>query len=265
MEQPQVQTGEPTNQSGVQAQTPTNVADLTPFLDIQPTTEPTTAPQVQAQVQTEPQVAPEGVSELQRKLNERQIALYQAEQRANQLQEQMLRLMQTQQPQAQDPMPDPNQDYAAYTRWVARQEVASVTKTIQESSRQEMQNMLAQLAETAWVSQHPNVDIGAVKAFNRQNGIAEWNLDAGMKLMNYNNTIQGAASAGVQQTINSFRQTQPTASPLRGSAPTGSVQPQLSFEKLAQAVNKNPDILDTLPKQVRDDFERELWARQQMQ
>jgi hypothetical protein len=101
------------------------------------------------------------------------------------------------------------------------------------------------------------VDIGGLKAFNRANGIADWNLEAGYKLMNYPTQMASVAQKASQQTLNNFRQPnqQNFSQPVRGNN-GGSQNPSFDFKKLVEAAAKNPSIIDALP----EADQKEFWA-----
>lgn len=178
---------------------------------------------------------------------------YQLEQRLAQAEQ---RLMQPQTQQQGNPY-DYNTQFPDWFRYEQQAGIKAATEAAQKTSMETLQNMMAQAGEMQWIQQHPGVDVTAIKQFNRQNGIAEWNLDAGYKLLNFPNQIASAAQQASQQTLNQFRQ--PTngsfAQPVRGN--NGGMQaPSFDFKKLVEAAAKNPAIIDALP----EADQKEFWA-----
>lgn len=174
---------------------------------------------------------------------------YQLEQRIAQIQQQT-------QPQTPQNPHDYSTDFPNWFRWEQQQGLRATAEIAQKASMETLQNMIAQANENQWIQTHPNVDVSSLKAFNRMNGIAEWNLEAGYKLMNYPSQMATVAQTASQQTLNNFRQ--PTgnfAQPVRGN--NGGVQaPSFDFKKLVEAAAKNPDIIDALP----EADQKEFWA-----
>ena len=176
---------------------------------------------------------------------------YELQQQFNQLQQRI-----PQQPVQQNP-----HDYQTdFPNWFRYEQNMSEQRTAERATRASMegiQNMIAQANESSWIQQHPNVDIHSLKAFNRMNGIADWNLDAGYKLMNYPSQIQQVAQTASNQTAQNFRQPQTGAQPIRpnGGQPVG--QPTYKYEDLVKAVNERGEgVLKSLPQADQDEFWR---------
>lgn len=188
-----------------------------------------------------------------------QYRLQQLEQQQNQF------IQQFQQPQGQKSNP---YDYSAqFPQWWEFEQKAQVDRIAEVSrnaSREEIQGMIRQATEMSWVQAHPGVDVNAVKAYNRANGIADWNLEAGYKLMTMPNQLADTARQAAQQTINQYRNPTQGAMPVRGQSGGGLPQTQFSYEKTLQAYAANPDIENTWPQEFKDMFWRETYARQAM-
>jgi hypothetical protein len=229
--------------------------DLTQFMDIPPA--PASAePPVQGAVQGQD----DSLRNIQSIADKRQAEIYKLQQTNELL---MRQVLEAQKPvQAQGNPYDPNTNWPEWMRYETQQATRQAAEGARQATQEQNQIFMQNLAENAWVNQHPGVDVADIKAFNRQNGIAEWNLDAGYKLLTMPNVMSGIAQAAQGQVMEQFRKPQTGAIPVRGSSTGIQAEPKWNFAKLLVAVNGNPAILDALPPNVRSDFEKELYARQ---
>jgi hypothetical protein len=180
---------------------------------------------------------------------------YQLEQRLNDLQQRVFQQQQQSGPQ-QNPH-DYNTDFPSWFRYEQQAGIRIATEQATRASEENLRTLVAQASESQWAQAHPGVDVGGLKAFNRANGIADWNLEAGYKLMNYPTQMASVAQKASQQTINSFRQPnhQNYSQPVRGN--NGSPQsPSFDFKKLVEAAAVNPSIIDALS----ETDQKEFWA-----
>jgi len=174
------------------------------------------------------------------------------QQQMQQLQAQQAQFLAQFTPQSQPP--DQTTDPVGYLRWEIKESQKSLLAEAERRNQAQIQQMLAGAAEMQWTNSHPGVDVNSVKAFNRMNGIAEWNLDAGHKLMTMPSQVQNVARNAINQTFNEIRKPQNGASPMRGAASTGQGAIQLSWEKMAQAYNQNPNIESTWSPELKKFF-----------
>jgi hypothetical protein len=173
------------------------------------------------------------------------------------LQQQLNQLQQRMQPQVQQNPHDYSTDFPNWFRYEQNQSEQRTAERATKASMDGIQNMIAQANESNWIQSHPNVDIHSLKAFNRMNGIADWNLEAGFKLMNYPSQIQQVAQTASNQTAQNFRQPITGAQPIRpnGGQPVG--QPTYKYEDLVKAVSERGEgVLQSLPQADRDEFWR---------
>jgi hypothetical protein len=258
MENTQVQTVVPANPEGAQVPPSTNgalPAELQNYAAEPTTNAPANPEGAQVQVQPTPTVAPE-VAELQRKLNERQIEIYQAQQRAQAAEQ----LLHQQIPQkTSDPEPDPNQNWAAWIQWNQRQTETRIMEGVAKQQQQWLNGLMASANENKFIETHPGVDLGQLKSFAQMRGIQ--NIEDAYVIMNLPQLTNGAAISASQQTIQQFRQPS-GATPLRTqqtSAPQG-VQ-QVSYQKMAEAYSANPSVEATWPKELKEMFWQETFRR----
>jgi hypothetical protein len=184
-----------------------------------------------------------------------------------QLQQMQTAQQQFQQPQPQAPQGNPYDYQTNFPAWQSWETQAAARLAAQESTkavRQEFEGLVRQSQEMQWIQQHPGVDVTAVKMFNRMNGIADWNLDVGYKLMTLPQTLTQVQQQTAQQTINSFKNPTQGAQPLRGQSGGGLPQTQFSFQKTLEAYNADPNIEETWPQGFKDAFWREVYARQEL-
>lgn len=172
-----------------------------------------------------------------------------------------LRMAMNSAPQTQrETPPDPATDWAGYIRWTNRE----LAREIKEETRKEVmgqfQQMISTAQDAAWQQKHPNVDIQTVRAFAQVRGIRE--LDDALSLMEMQSSIQQVARQTAQSTLNSFRQPQSQAQPLRNTqaAPPPA---QLRYDVLAdEYVKTHGRVFDSWPKDIQDAFTRESNLRE---
>lgn len=203
---------------------------------------------------------------------------YAAEQRAKELESRFQAPMgvptngQYQQPmmQQQQPPPDPATNPAAYVKYVVDEAMRNQSQMMLSQFRQEQDMRAAAQQEMSWAAAHPQVNIYAIKDFNRANGIADWNLEAGYRLMSAPQMQQQVANQAIAQTFQQVRQqnTAPTAirQSQTGATPAVGTSIGLSFEKaMAENDRTNGRAFDSWPPEVQQAYTRELFARQKNQ
>lgn len=172
-------------------------------------------------------------------------------------QEMMLRMQQTQAPP--DPKPDPQTQPEAYAQWLFRQEATRLLAEQERRSQQQMVQFLATASEMQWAQQHPGVDVNVVKAYARQNGIADTHLDTAWKLMNYNSNMANVANQSINQAFNQIRQPQGVAQAVRGASGVGSANAGESFESAAREYEASLGaVYDSWPKAKQEAFDKEV-------
>lgn len=171
-------------------------------------------------------------------------------------------LQQVQTPQMQ-PAPDPATDPAGFVRFTMRQEINDALKQQQQMFQQAEQQRMTSFAETAWVQQHPGVDVQTIKNFNRMNGIADWNLEAGYRLLNQGNEVQAVARQTMQNTVQAMRSpaTPQAVRSTQGAQPAPSGPVALKFDTMLKAYVANPGIYDSWDKPAQLLFDQELANR----
>ena len=267
-EQAQAQT--PANpQQGAQAGTPANGSvspELQQFIASQTPNVPATPEDAQAQGQPAPAIEaqPDPVKDLQRIANERQVEIYKLQQQNQEAQQRLLELMQgrIQQPQVEQNPYDYNMNPMEWFRWenqkVARDVARQASEEARRNTREEITALMQQAQEFQWAQNHPGVDVSAVKAFARMNGIADWNLEAAHRLMTYPAQINQVAQTQAQQALQQFRQQPVGAQPLRGAQSAGNPQAGLRYDVLAkQFEDSNGLAYNSWPKEVQQAFDRE--------
>jgi hypothetical protein len=261
---PQAQVPVPANSPSAQVPDPANgvlspeiqnyVAEPTPNTPANPVGAP-------AQGQPEPTqaVAPNPVAELQRKLNEKQIEVYQAQQAAQAAQQ---LLMQNQMAGNQikgDPEPDPQTNWSGWIQWNNRQTEARILGGVAKQQQEWLNGLMASANEVQFVNTHPDVNIQQLKSFAQMRGIQ--NMEDAYIVMTMPQALNGAAMNASQQTIQQFRQ--PTgATPLRTqgqTAPQGQVQ--VSYQKMAEAYAANPNVEQSWPPELKEMFWSQTYAR----
>lgn len=247
--------------------TPTNDAlptDLQKYV-AEPATVDATAQQAPPQAQVPPTSQPmqsvedKRIADFQRELNQRQIALYQAQQEIERLR-QSQSIPQQQNQRNQNPH-DPNQDWASWLRWENQQ----AAEMAAQRTREEIMGLAREQAriqqETQWAMAHPNVDINQVKAFASMRGVT--NLDDAYTLMTYPTQMASVQQQATMQTIQNYQRPQTMATPVRGGQSAGTVS--LSYEKLAADFqNTNGLAYNSWPKELQNAFDRETFQRQEV-
>lgn len=210
---------------GLPQQEPAGQIDLTPYLPDAPQN-----PAVGQEPQGQPAAPPSDANQPHYQTLYNQTL---AEKLA--LQQQLQALTQASQPQTQqgDPRPDPQTDWAGYLKWEIRSGQRELLQQFREEEKRNWQGALQQASDMEWARQHPNLDIGQVKAFAQARQIG--NLDDAATLMTLPQMVNQVQRNASNQTMNNFRQpvTNPFAAPIR---PGGGTQgpTQLVFAKLAQ-------------------------------
>jgi hypothetical protein len=260
---PQAQTPTPANSPSAQVPESANGVlspDLQTYVAEPTPNEP--ANPVEAQVQGQPAQAPAvspEVADLQRKLNERQIEIYQAQQRAQQAELQAQQILMQTQGQGVNQEPDPNTNWAGWIQWNNRQTEKRIMEGVAKQQQQFFGNLMQSANEVKFVETHPGVDISQLKSFAQMRGIQ--NIEDAYVIMNLPQITNGAAIQASQQTMQNFRQPN-GATPLRtqpSSAPQG--QQMLSYQKMAEAYIANPNVYNKWPKDLQEAFDKETWAR----
>lgn len=196
-----------------------------------------------------------------------QAEAYQREMQWKQQQEFLMKQVQSQtQPVQQNPY-DMQTQFPDWQRFemqsYGKQLLSEAKKTYQE----EMQQMVQQANEMTWINQHQldlakaGISVDHIKAYNRMNGIPDWNLDIGWKLMNMPSVVANVARQTNQNAINTIRQPQTGASPIRGASPALATTPKFSYEKLALEYQQNPRVFDSWDKGLQDAFMEETNSR----
>ena len=239
--------------------------------NIQQWQEPAVAPAVEGQgVQQGTQPTTEGLSpeqHFQRLYNKTLAEYYKERDDKQRLQQQYMEALQRQaQPQQQQQV-NPYDPQTQGLQWWEFENQKNIRTAVEESRKavkDEFNQMIQQANELQWQQQHPAVDVQAIKAFNRVNGIAEWNLEAGYKLMNFGSQFNQIAQTQAQQALNNFRQPQTPITPVRGAPGAGNPQTQYaSYEALAlQYQETNGNVAKTWPKEVQDAFNLETTRRE---
>jgi hypothetical protein len=264
MENTQVQTSAPANSSSAQVPGSTNTV-LSPEVQnyvAEPTPNEPANPQG-AQIQGQPEqaqaVTPNPVAELQRKLNEKQIEVYQAQQAAQATQQLFMQQQLQRGAQNADPEPDPNANWTGWMDWKLRQRDQQLVENITKQNQQWLNGLMTSANEVQFVNTHPGVDVGQLKSFAQMRGIQ--NLEDAYIVMYQSQITNGAAINASQQTIEQFRQ--PIgASPLRtqpSTAPQGTVQ--VSYEKMLESYAKNPNVETSWPPELKQMFWDETHRR----
>jgi hypothetical protein len=177
------------------------------------------------------------------------------------LQNQMLQIQQSQieksQPQVQTNPYDYYQDPINHNKWEIWKSQQDLLPQIDARAEQKLMGMLENLYEQNFTQQHPDIDMNAVKNFAKLRRIG--NLDDAYTLMNLQNNIQNVQRDTINSTFNQMKNN--GAAPLRNTGSSVQVQPKLSFVDTLQRVEKDPHYLETLPKQVQEDFYKELTYR----
>lgn len=239
-------TPEPASLSG-QPATPPADESLKQFL---------ASPETPAPKEGEPQVE-DPAKELLRLANQRQAEIYrlQAELQATQQQ----RAVPPPVDSEKNPF-DPNQNWVGWMEWNNRKMEERIAQKTQQVTEGMLQNLFSQAQEATWAQSHPGVDVNAVKNFARVRGIS--NLDDAYKVLTFDERVAAAGVTAAQTAINSFRQPQNAAQPMRG---TQGSPPQTgySFEKLLNAYNANPDVYNGWPEGLQKAFDEELIRRDQ--
>lgn len=174
-----------------------------------------------------------------------------------QIQQSLMEKTQPQQQAQQNPY-DPYTDVANYTRWEIWNAQQRMLPEIDARAEQKLMTMISQAAELNWIQQHPNVDVNTVKNFAKARGVS--NLEDAYTLMNLQNNIQNVQRDTINSTFNQMKNT--GAAPLRNTGSSPQIQPKYKFTEVLERVAKEPNYLDTLPKQVQEDFQKELIAYQ---
>lgn len=245
--------------------TPAVPESLIPFL-AEPAAEPAQPPQ-QGQVQGQPGLPPEQDSAryFQSQYNKTLAEKYALEQRLAAIEAQRFQPQPLQAP----PAPDPQTDPAGYVAWKIDRAVESTMEKARTLQQQEMQTMLQQATEMQWANAHPGVDVNAIKMFNRANGIADWNLEVGFRMMNYPQTMANVQQRSTQAALDQFRQVQPGAQPVRqataGAQPGQGGTVTLNYQKLAEDFARNPAVYETWPPELQKLFNQETNFRRAAQ
>lgn len=160
---------------------------------------------------------------------------------------------------------NPETNNADYWRWEMQASAdRAASKAAQEATRatqEQFQSLIQQASEAQWVQSHPGVDVQGIKAFNRANGIAEWNLDAGLRLLNYPQASAQAAQTSAQNVLNLNRQPTVGAVPLRGQT-AGGGEVALSYEKMAEDYqNTNGEAAKSWSPELQAAFKQETYRR----
>lgn len=175
------------------------------------------------------------------------------------LQNQMLQIQQEvisrNQPQQVQANPyDYYQDPINHNKWEIWKSQQDLLPQIDARAEQKLMGMLENLYEQNFTQQHPDVDMNAVRNFAKLRRIG--NLDDAYTLMNIQNNIQNVQRDTINNTFNQMKNQ--GAAPLRNTGSSAQVQPKLNFADTLQRVAQDPHYLETLPKQVQEDFQKEL-------
>lgn len=187
------------------------------------------------------QATPEDVQRQEQSERDRERAKWQAEvyardQQIRQMQEMQMQYLRQQQPQVQSNPYDMQTQFQDWQRFEMQNYGKQIAEETDKRFEQRLQTMLQQANETAWINQHQSemaragITVDHIKNFNRMNGIQEWALDSGWKLMNMSSMVANVARQTQQQTINNIRQPQTGASPIRGTSPASVNTPKWSYE-----------------------------------
>jgi hypothetical protein len=261
MENTQVQTPVTDQPVSTDVQVPVSTNGVQPELQeiiVQtPGNEPTNPSEVQVQPQTPEQ---NSVVELQRKLNERQIAEYQAQQRAEQA-ERLLQQIAIQRTPQNDPEPQllpDGSNWRQIQQWDLRQSEKRMMNTFEQTQKSFMDNLMNTAQEATFQQKYPDANIQQVKAFAQMRGIQY--LEDAYTLMSMPTLMNNAALNGSKQTINQIRQPN-GAIPINSRGATNPIQPEstpVSFERMLQVYNVNPDAADKWPPELKKMFLDEL-------
>ena len=175
----------------------------------------------------------------------------QARRDAEALRQQMMQLQQGMfQPQQQIPADPYSPEYQAMVR---QQELAQLKQELLQATQQSQQQFVQNLAEMAFIQKNPTVDIMSLKAFMRSNGIAEWNLDAGLRLMNPTPAQQYQTPVAPIQPQQFNQPVQGIGAIRNGVGAVG--QPvQLSLEKMLADYRANPAVESTWSPELQQMF-----------
>ena len=167
-------------------------------------------------------------------------------------------------PQAPQNNPyDPATQPAQWVDWNMQDKVNKALQSQQQMFTQQIQQAQMQSAEMAWQNAHPLVDLNSVKMFNRANGIAEWNLEAGHRLMTIGQQMAGVRTDAINQSFNQFRQGGAAPQAVRGAQPGSPVGVSLKFEPMLAAYAANPNIYNSWAPELQKAFDQELSYRGQ--
>lgn len=192
---------------------------------------------------------------------------YALEQQLKQIQELQLAQLRQQQPAVErnpyDPQTEPD-------KWWKYEMESYGRRIVEESEKrweQRIQNAIQQTQEMNWINQHQaemarqGITVDHIKAYNRMNGIPEWNLDVGWKLMNLPSVVANVARQTQQQTINSIRQPQ-GANPVKNTMPASNISGKYSYEKLAREFEETQGrCYNSWSKEIQDAFDEETRFR----
>jgi hypothetical protein len=183
--------------------------------------------------------------------DQRQVENYRLQQ---QIQEIQTRL--TSQPQQEQANPFDPQTHGP--QWIAYETQKAADRASQktaESFQKVLMDGLRQQQEMQWQAQHPDVDLNHVKAWAQMNGVS--NLDHAYTLMTLPNQFNNVARNASAQTINSVRQPQGVANPVRGGQPAGG-NPQYDFQQMLKQYNENPNVESQWPPEVAQAFHKRV-------
>jgi hypothetical protein len=173
--------------------------------------------------------------------------------------ERQMRESRAAQPQAPTQNPyNPQTNFVEWQDWNLRAYGEQIADKVSRVTEEKFARLIQTAQEAAWQNQHTDVDINAVKSFARSRGIS--NLDDALIVMNAGQNVQRAAQNASLQALNSFRQPQAGATPLRGAEPAGP-EARLSFVETLKAYRQDPSIYERWTPELRADFDRELKAR----
>lgn len=180
--------------------------------------------------------------------------------------EQQLEFERQQRTTPQVPQANPYDPATQPAQWVQFETKMAVKAGLQEQQQmftQQIQAAQMQSAEMAWQNAHPLVDLNSVKMFNRANGIAEWNLEAGHRLMTMGQQMAGVRTDAINQSFNQFRQGGAAPQAVRGAQPGSPVGVSLKFEPMLAAYAANPNIYNSWAPELQKAFDQELSYRGQ--